>query len=69
MQFEESSAIFLTVKKELRLIKITDCEQDAAQIGSPSTPLPRLMTFDPAFLEAIMDLYQRSYKIGRDLEW
>lgn len=71
-QARESSAIFLAVENELRLIKITscgDCEQDVAQIGSPSTPQPRLMIFDPAFLEAIVDLYRQSYWIGRDLEW
>jgi hypothetical protein len=46
-----------------------DCEQDVAQIGSPSTPQPWLMMFDLAFLEAILGLYRRFYWIGRDLEW
>jgi hypothetical protein len=31
-------------------------------------PHPWLMTFDPALLEVIVDLYRQSYWVGRDLE-
>jgi hypothetical protein len=54
-----SSAIFVAIENELRLIKIVpcgDCEQGVAQIGSPSTQQLWLMIFNPAFLEADQDL-------------
>jgi hypothetical protein len=72
LHVEGSSAIFVAVENELRLIKITpcgNCEQGVTQVGSPSTPQPWLMIFNPAFLKVIVDMYRRSYWIGRDLEW
>jgi hypothetical protein len=60
-----SSATFMAVENELRLIQIASC----GDCESPSMPQPWLMIFDPALLEVIVDLYRRSYWIGRDLEW
>jgi hypothetical protein len=67
LHVEGSSAICVAAGNELRLIKITpcgDCEQGVAQRESPSSPQPWLTIFDPAFLEAIVDLHRRSYSIG-----